>query len=120
VCAAEQCDIPEDIRNRSDYRLVVTIPVFHYAVGWTERGVFFHLEWNYDFYVESDVTVLPVIPADYPHLPRYSTITVLHHPDSDRDRCECAAVAILRSRRPATMERLLGAEVESVFNALWQ
>ena len=44
ACAAEQCDIPEDIRNRSDYRLVVTIPVFHYAVGWTERGVFFHLE----------------------------------------------------------------------------
>jgi len=44
VCAAEQCDIPEDIRNRSDYRLVVTIPVAHDTPGWTERGLFIHLE----------------------------------------------------------------------------
>jgi len=31
VCAAEQCDIPEEVRNRTDYRLVVTCPVLYRA-----------------------------------------------------------------------------------------
>ncbi|KAH9958421.1 hypothetical protein BC827DRAFT_1219435 [Russula dissimulans] len=29
--AAEQCDIPEDIQNRTDYRLVVTCPVLYFT-----------------------------------------------------------------------------------------
>ena len=47
ACTAEQCDIPEDIRNASDYRLVVTVPVFHYSIEWDERGLFFHLEMEF-------------------------------------------------------------------------
>jgi len=47
ACAAEQCDIPEHIRNRADHRLVVTCPVFHYASECTERGLYFQLEMEF-------------------------------------------------------------------------
>jgi len=43
ACAADQFDIPEDIRNRSGYRLVVTCPVYQYAKS-TEHGLCVQLE----------------------------------------------------------------------------
>jgi len=76
----------------------------------------FTSKWNSDLRRENEGGVLSVILADHadPHLPRYTTIMILHQPESDRDRCECAAVAMPRSRRSAAMERLLVAEVEFV------
>jgi hypothetical protein len=55
ICAVEQCDIPEEIRNRADYRLVLTIPVCHLAAGsgaqgtsaQEERGLFLQLEMEF-------------------------------------------------------------------------
>jgi hypothetical protein len=45
-CAATQCDIPEDVRNR-DYRLVVTCPVIHYDTRATWHGLLCQLEMEY-------------------------------------------------------------------------
>jgi len=47
TCAAEEFDIPEDIRHSSDYRLVLTCPTFHEATGVTVRGLYVQLEIEY-------------------------------------------------------------------------
>ena len=51
TCAAEQCDIPEEIRKRQDYRLVVTCPVYrlHYPgdIRDIERGLYVQLEMEF-------------------------------------------------------------------------
>jgi len=47
TCAADQFDIPEDLRNRPDYRLVITIPVYHYAVPLSDHGLYFQLEMEF-------------------------------------------------------------------------
>jgi len=47
ACAVEQFDIPEDIRDRTDYRLVITCPVFHYTTPCTTRNLYFQLEMEF-------------------------------------------------------------------------
>jgi len=48
ACAVEQFDIPEDIiRDRTDYRLVITCPVFHYMAACTDRSIHFQLEMEF-------------------------------------------------------------------------
>jgi len=51
MCETEQCNISDDIRNRLDYRLVVTSPVFrfHYQgdVINTVRGLYVQLEMEF-------------------------------------------------------------------------
>jgi len=47
ACAGDQFDIPEDIRNRSGYRLVITCPVYQYVASYTERSLVFQLEMEF-------------------------------------------------------------------------
>ncbi|KAH9958493.1 hypothetical protein BC827DRAFT_567449 [Russula dissimulans] len=47
TCAVDQFDIPEDLRNRLDYRLVITCPVVNNFSGCTDRGLFFQLEMEF-------------------------------------------------------------------------
>jgi len=46
-CAVEQWDVPEDVRNGPDYRLVVTCPVMRYSYKGPERGLFVQLEMEF-------------------------------------------------------------------------
>ena len=47
ACAAEQCDIPEDVRSRTDYRLVVTCPVLHSVWAIDCLSLFLVIEWDF-------------------------------------------------------------------------
>jgi len=50
VSAATECDIPEEVRNRTDYRLVVTCPALNHVMQ--IRDVFnirLLLEMEYDY-----------------------------------------------------------------------
>jgi len=48
ACAAEQFDIPDDIRyGKPNHRLVVACPVYHYAPGTDKRGVLVQLDMEF-------------------------------------------------------------------------
>ncbi|KAH9958483.1 hypothetical protein BC827DRAFT_1377673 [Russula dissimulans] len=47
TCAAEHVDIPEAIRKRRDYRLVITCPTFHEATGVNARGLYVQVEMEF-------------------------------------------------------------------------
>jgi len=47
LCAAEQCEVPEELRGRDDYRLILTCPTFHEATGVTARGLYVQLEMEF-------------------------------------------------------------------------
>jgi len=46
-CAVEQCDIPEEVRNKTDYRLVVTCPVLHFGSSVDKFSLFALLEMEF-------------------------------------------------------------------------
>jgi len=46
-CGGDQFEIPEDIRTRSGYRLVITCPVYQYSLPYTVHSLVFQLEMEF-------------------------------------------------------------------------
>ena len=47
TCAVDQWDVPEDIRNGPDYRLVVACPVLGHSIKGSEVGLYVQLEMEF-------------------------------------------------------------------------